>query len=561
MFDKDAPNFSVKDILSGKSNYASVSRNAITADVQNRLKDWAKSTYLRKNPDFEKKYGYIFQRIESGNKLDTIELAKLANYDGDDPVVNAMRNIVNDTVKKYSSTSNLWDKDAVESMREAAYAGLDSTLGSADWSHMQDLELAEARKRAAEKVEDDPIMAKYIWSNVVNAQNDKKIVGRNAYQLKMTNGINKYYNGNNKDQSEFPKYTVGVDNQVENFYNYLLRKYSNENGELNEKGRGLLFSLEKDIYKGKLDHDMPTFGMTAKEVEEYTNKKNKKPQTKNYTPSDGASAIINANDFGRAGQIRDDMLNKLLINTTVTKEDLAKEFNEFTNFMNKGSIVSQGAEFYGVRGANLDNLVNNILQLSGDDYVANNGAKYFLGSNDAGVFVDDTEYHKDFFDDFFDDENQSLKDPRTRVRIHRDANNETVVSLTNNSKNSYAFNITKSLERDFPQASSHLKKYGIAQNEYINAENIAFSDPEVLDIIYDNNLSDEEKEVMLSYNTKYCNYVIAKAKAEKYGIEAYTLLYDALTMEQEGTKITNTVPAKRGRPKDNNQIDVSQDGD
>lgn len=520
MFDRSAPGFSIRDILSGKSNYATVSRNAITADVQDRLKNWAKSTYLRKNPDFEKKYGYIFQKIESGNKLDTIELAKLANYDGNDPVVNAMRDVVRDTVNKYSSTSNLWDNDAIESMRKAAYAGLDSTLGTADWSHMQDIEAAEARSRASS--EKPYVGSKWNWIDVLSAKNGIDLYGSDDRQIAMATNIANHFNKN----TTMPKYDIGVENFQNNLKDYLTTHYGDKDGNIPEdkKLAACAMLIESGMDYGTL---ISTNLMPQKYKDIFI-----KAQNNNISVNkefEGANAMQKAKDA---------------LMKDVKKQNKEGEYkalaNEFADYVNKGAVYSEGAFYV---GADTQKIYDNIMNYLGDP----KEAARFKGQNLEGEFIEsldapiDTD---DFRKDLLDDKTNKIKD-YTRIGFFTDAQGH-LVAVMKNGDNAYQFDLTNARGRNFKVQEeqqleyqkdlSMLKAARKIRARVSKGEELTENERALLAMLQNNfpslnspnSITDEVVEAL-------------KTRANSSGKPLYDALFDTFTLEQKGAQTNNTM--------------------
>ena len=532
MFDRNAPGFSINDIMSGNSTYATVSRNAITADVQDRLKTWAKSTYLRKNPDFERKYGYIFQRIESGNKLDTIELAKLANYDGDDPVVNAMRDIVNDTVKKYSSTSSLWDKDAVERMRESAYAGLDSTLGSADWSHMQDIELAEARKRAAERVQTPSIGADYNWMDAITAKNDMDLYGFDGNQISYASVMNGVLIGSIKHED---LRTIKNINYYNNIRDFILNNYKSESGNVSEEDKvSALALINKTTGPAKvIPIELIPEGY-KKEYQKAIEKRNDAYKNKK-AQFEGDSIIERANQ---------ELFKKYVNNDAI--EGAKSIMNKYVDYVNKGAIRTEGAFYV---GADTQTIYDNIMNYLGDPETAS----FYKGQNLGGNFVEDLNNPgtEEFKKVLLNKEGKVRTDAAspTRIGLFTDAQNNLVAVMKNGDK-AYQFNLTEARNKNFPVNKEQQKAYQTSLTALRYANTLKLAAESITKSGRD--LTDEEKGMLeflrtltndktLSINDideddiKNLQYI-----ANTTGKVLYDSLFEMFAKEQKNAVTTNT---------------------
>lgn len=547
MFDRSAPNFSIKDILSGKSNYATVSRNAITADVQDRLKNWAKSTYLRNNPDFEKKYGYIFQRIESGNKLDTIELAKLANYDGDDPVVNAMRDIVNDTVKKYSSSSSLWDKDAVESMRKAAYAGLDSTLGSADWSHMQDIELAEARKRAAEKVQTPSPGARWNWITGLSAKNDMDLHGLDDNQVSIAHQVNDNLIKNTGERSIHRN--AEATNFTKNLIDYTKQKYSDKDGNLsNDKKKEILYTVLKSCDLDTIELSKDFIDLIPNEYKELKNKLNELSLLKLGNTGSGTDVSDKSpKELKKEKEAIDKSIIEtkrqllLKINNTVDKDKVNGLASEYDDYVSKGAIYSEGAFFV---SSDKQNIYDNIM-----DYLDHpSKAAFYKGQNLDGDFVNDINSQiysdEDYKKILLDKDGKVKKD--TQIGLFTDSQNHLVAVMKNGDK-AFQFDLTSARDNNFKTNSKDQAAYqaALTAHRYARALKIA-SDSK-------RELTDKEKD-MLDYLRVLFNdptlsaedidsddIELLKKRSNEFGKTLYDSFYDMFAFRQTPTTTTNNV--------------------
>jgi len=154
IFSNEDSDYSIKNVMAGKTNYDALSKNVIMKDVEDRAKNWAKSAmiHMQQNDIIDPqsiKYGYIFRKILNGATpqeiVGAINSGEVEGVKPGDPIVSELKSIVDASVDKYISAGardangqSVWE-DRRGDIRNAAAQGLWSALGDIDYSPIQNL--------------------------------------------------------------------------------------------------------------------------------------------------------------------------------------------------------------------------------------------------------------------------------------------------------------------------------------------------------------------------------------------------------------------------------------
>ena len=204
IFSNEDSDYSIKNVMAGKTNYDALSKNVIMKDVEDRAKNWAKSAmiHMQQNDIIDPqsiKYGYIFRKILNGATpqeiVGAINSGKIEGVNSDDPIVDELKSIVDSSVDKYISAGardangqSVWENRRGD-IRDAAAQGLWSALGDIDYSPIQDF---MGRYNRANKATANEVFGGYQYDVQTGiTTNNPDLHGNDNIQQNLPNDVNK----------------------------------------------------------------------------------------------------------------------------------------------------------------------------------------------------------------------------------------------------------------------------------------------------------------------------------------------------------------------------------
>ena len=485
----DAAKHGIMRFMNPDFSYRSYSENALRAQAAKLYENLAKSAYMDpNNPEYEHIAGLTMQMgTKMGLTPEQIQGAidDVRNGETTSEISRVLQNIANGILNTNlgEEYDTVWNVDQRKAALSSVIQEGWNAIGTTKYDIFNVAEPAAAKRKAA--AEKQYINSLWRWQQAVNAPGGIEVKnGSLGHQRKIFTAFDKYLKENPTGNGKTAKengldFSFGIGNAIDNFKDEL--------------------KLEGSEFFNK-------------ETGEFTHK--------------GKQIITELEQLNH---------NSSSDNHYRYSDDLKRVVSKLADRYNKGAILSESNLMLVSDETTKNNVLSNLIALSNAD---TKHMKILKGMDENGNFVFGED--DDFEDNMLDDKDKyKLKDRNTQYRVHTDASGRKVVTALNNSGILYAFDITDDINTNSEDIADNFKEYDIKQSVYLHKKNELESDPAYIEAIntLPNNRTNAQRKIIADTELEIAKY---RNIANNSGTSAFNLMFDLLTVDQQGTKTTDT---------------------